>query len=279
MAIDERVLGLALVSVILSALIVFTLAREKTDRPIEILENRFPSVMPAAETTFSFSIMARQRLEDVRISFCAVTPAYPVQADLLVPMRQYRSDEGPSEVLENLARLTWFRNRTSALGIEPDEIDRTISAGNSQLRMLLLDYTNPLRAILGQNATSKVPLIYGATVNETGHPCYLEGGPNFFPFPELNINVLTISHNEDEKRYVPTDKIRKGSGQLQVSEAPRGIVEFRDVAKDDTITVIATVEPRTFSPPSSRKDIALIQLIRIYINGDPYGEPILNVVR
>jgi len=279
MAIDERILGLAFVSLLLSGLIVFTLAREKADRPIELLKNQFPSVMPAAETTFSFALVARERIADIRLEFYMVTPAYPVQADLVEPRKQYQAQDGPLDVLANVARLGWFRNRTASVGLVPEEISRTVTVGKSQFRLLLQDYTTPLHAILGENATLKVPLIYGAMINETGYACYLEGGPNFFAFPELNINVLTISHNEDEKRYVPLDKIWEGSGQLPLSEAPRGVVEFKSVAKDDTMTVILTVEPKTFSPPSSRRDVALIQLIQIYLDGELYDEPVVNVVR
>jgi len=278
MVIDQRVIGLALVSLILSALVVFTLARETPDRPLEILKNQYPTVLPAGETAFSFAVVVREKLPGLKILFSVVTPAYPAQGDLIDPQKQYRSQDTPQDVLANLARLGWFRNRTSSLGIEPNELSRPISVGKSQFRMLLQDYAASLGAVLGENATLNVPLIFGAMINETGYACHLEGEPGFFHLPEVNINVLTISCNEDEKKYVQDEKVWEGSGQLPLSQAPRGVVEFQSLARDDIITVIITAEPRTFAAPSYRKDVALIQVIRIVVDGQLYDEPIVNVV-
>ncbi len=279
MALDKRVIGLALMSLIVSALIVFTLAGERADQPVEILKNQYPSVLPAGETTFTFSLVARQRIANLEIRFLTATPVVPGQGDLVDPDLRYGPGDTPRQVLANVAKLVWFTNRSAALGIHPYEIAGTFEHGDAQSAFLLQDYSIPLQAVLGEDAALVPPLVFGAIMNETGHARYLEGRPDFFAFPGLNINVLTISHNDDEVRYVPDEKVWEGSDRLPMSQAPRGTLKLRSVERDDTVTVIATIDPKTFPPPSYRKDIALIQVILIYVDGDLFGEPIVNVVR
>ena len=112
-------------------------------------------------------------------------------------------------------------------------------------------------------------------INETGGNLYLEGYTDFTLDPEVNIEILSIAHNEKETRFVPKDQVWEEAGRLPLSEAPRGFLEFESVKKDDTLTVIYTVE--TLPRPASR--ISMIQLVKIYVNGELLDEPVVNLVR
>ena len=56
MKVDKRIVGLATVSVILSTLIMFTIAGERIDEPVEILKNDYPPSWRRIERRPSLSL-------------------------------------------------------------------------------------------------------------------------------------------------------------------------------------------------------------------------------
>jgi len=277
----HRLVALAFVSLVISGLLVFTFAEEKSDQPVEILRNEYPKTLPQGETTFSFSLVAREDLARLEIRFASVTTKDLSPDELIDPDIQENITD-PEDLLDNVMRNVWFVEKTAELGIEPVEDRMEIDIQGSDFDLLVRDYTDMITchlgpSLLGQNVTRNVPLIFGVFMNETNHQ-YLEGKLDFFPVPTLNIKALTISHNENETRYIPDDDVWEGSDRLPISSAPRGLAVFESVDRDDTVTVVITVEPGSFSRATD-SPIAMLHLISIYIDGERYSEPIANILR
>ncbi len=95
----------------------------------------------------------------------------------------------------------------------------------------------------------------------------MEGRPSFCPG---TVKLLSISHNERKQTYVPDLQVSYGSEELPLSVAPRGVVEFRSVKKDDTVSIVMNIEPFAGF---------VLQIVKIYADGELYDEPIVNVVR
>lgn len=278
MHLDKRVAGLGAISLILSTLLILTIAGERADEPIEILENDYPKILSRGQTTFSLSLVARRDFETIQVQFTSATPVAVDVTDLVDPRREYGPGDEAGDVFDNMLKYDWFRNRTKGLGIAPESYSRSLTVGATDFHAEVVDYSSVMAYLVGHDATLGVPLVYIAMMNEAGDYHYLEGFSEFIVAPERNIKSLSISHNDNETKYVVEDRIREGSDLLPVWEAPRGILEFRQVKKDDTVTAIMTVEP-LYIPSALGSDLALVQMMKIYLDGELYGDPIINVVR
>jgi hypothetical protein len=273
---------LAFVSLVLSGLLVFTFAGEKPSEPIEILRNQYPQILPLGKSTFGFSMVARNEFERVELRFAILVPRDLLEDELIDPERQFDEGSLPDDILNNVERLSWFVESTSNLGIEPDAVDRTIVVEGREYDLVVEDYSDILARrlgpdLLGRNVTANVPLAYAAMANGT-HYQYLEGSLDFFVKPTVNIRSLMVAHNDNETRYIPDDDVWEGSDNLPISRAPRGVIGFESVEADDTITVVIEAEPLQF-PAATEGPVALMQMVQVYLDGQPYGDPIINPVR
>jgi hypothetical protein len=265
---DKRVLGIALVSLILASLLILSIAGEAVDQPVEILENMHPTFVTPGRSTFTFSLVARESFEKVQIRFIWATPAKLDALAKVDPSWEAQPGDGPEDVFGNVLKLAWFQNKTSRLGIQPDEFGGSMDVDDSDHAFIIYDYSDIIDYLSGRNATKGLPMTFTAIINETRATNYYEGFTDFIDNPMSNIEILSISHNEKEVRYVPPEQVQEDTGRFPVSEAPRGFVEFDSVEKDDTLTVVFTVE-------AVQK---MIQMIRVYLDGEPFEEPIINVI-
>ena len=287
MKIDKRIVGLALVSVILSTLIMLTIARERIDQPIEILKNDYPMLLEEnRKGTFSFAMVTRKKFENVQIRFSVLSQQTLKYGEMLDPKRKFNTSDTAEDVLGNVVKVGWMRNQTGPLGIEPEEYDYTLVLGGVPNRLLIYDYSNILESLSGRESAVGTALTYAAMIDENGEAYYFEGGSDFFFSPSEDIISLSTSHNADERNFLPDDQIWNGSNRLPLSEAPiGGILDFKGVDKDDTFTVIFTVEPEEIpgasgsAPPPNRKDVAMLQLVRVYLDGEVFDPPIVNAVK
>jgi hypothetical protein len=287
--IDKRIVGLALVSVILSTLIMVTIARERIDQPVEILKNDHPDVLEQSrKATFSFAMVARKKCENLQIRFSILSLKALKFNEMIDPKREYNTSSKAEDVLENIVKLGWLRNETSLLGIGPEVFDLTVNLEGVPNRMLIHDYSSIIDSLSGREAILGAPLTYAAIIDENGEEYYLEGISDIFFNPLENVISLSTSHNAEEQNYLPDDQIWEGSNRVPLSEAPEGgILTYSDVEKDDTFTVIFTVEadranlPEGFgsSPSPDRKQVGLAQMISIYLDGALYDEPIMNMIK
>jgi hypothetical protein len=286
--IDKRIVGLALVSVILSTVIMVTIARERIDSPVEILKNDYPSLLEESrKSTFSFAMVARKKVENLQFRFSVLAQKTLKYAEMIDPRKEYNVTDSPDDVLDNVVKLSWLRNETESLGIEPEKYNYTFHFQGAEMQMLLYDYSAILEGISGRGVL-EVPLMFGAIIDSNGEAYYLAGESDFFFAPEENIISLSTSHNAEESNYLPDDQIWEGSNRLPLSEAPGGgVLDYESVDKDDTFAVIFTVEadsenlPEGFGslPSPTRKPISVIQMVRVYLDGEIFDEPIYNVIQ
>jgi hypothetical protein len=266
-----------------------TIARERVDQPVEILKNDFPSLIEESrKATFSFAMVARKKFQNLQIRFTVLSLRNVRYGDLIDPMRKFNTSDTAEDILANIVKLSWLENETTLLGIEPDEYNQTLWLDGVASRLLLVDYSYILEQLSGRNSILGNPLTYGAIIDENGEAYYLEGVSDFFFTPQENIISLSTSHNAEEQNYLPDDQIWEGSNRLPLSEAPAGgVLDYVGVDKDDTFTVIFTIEadssnlPPGFgsSPSSAKKDLSMLQIIRIYLDGELFEEPIINIVK
>jgi len=285
--VDKRILGLAAVSVILSTLIMLTIARERIERPVEILKNDYPSIVEEGrKSTFSFAMVARQKFENLQIRFSMMNTLNLKYAQMVDPKISFNATNQPKEVIENIVKLGWLLNETTLMELEPEKFNQTFQYQNTECRMLVYDFGNVLESVTGRDVALAAPMIYGAVIDGNGAAYYLGGESDFFFTPQENMLSLSISHNADEQNYLPDDQIWEGSKRLRLSEAPvGGVLDYGPVGKDDTFTIIFTVEPDSrympdgFGITGSDRPISFVQMIRIYLDGELYGEPIINVMQ
>ena len=277
MELDKRVAGLAAVSVILSTLIVLTTAGEKIDKTIEILKNKYEE--ESMEATCSFALVTRKKFENVQIRFSVMSQITLKRAEMVDPEKKYNASDSPDDMLDNMAKLSWLRNQTAFMGIEPERFSHTFQFEGVDYRMTIHDYSNLVASMFGREVALAVPLIFGAIIDENGEAYYLTGNSDFFFNPEDNIISLRISRNTDEYNYVRDDQIWEGPNCLPISEAPKGgMLDYESVKRDDTLSVSFTAGFRSM-PPTAGKGISRIQMIKIYLDGEIFDQPIINVVR
>lgn len=272
-----RHIGLAFICLVISCLLLLTFTSDRPEEPIEILGNDYPKILSLGRSTFSLSVMAREQLQRLELRFFVLTPRNLVSDDLVVPDRQCNSS---ADLLDNVRKLVWFEETNSDIGILPEEFFEETTIEGSRYGILLRDYSDVLGSrvgpsLLGGNLSSSAPLVFAAIANDTLQQ-YLEGSSGFFVSPEVNLKSLSISHNEELTKYIPDDEVREGS--LPISQAPGASVVFESVGVDDTITVAFGVEPLRFSRDSDGPAL-MLQMIRVYVDGESFGDPIVNVLR
>jgi hypothetical protein len=282
---DSRVIGLAVISLIVSALIVFSFAREVVDQPVEIIKNEIPSI---GETIFTFALVAREDIENLELRFLFLVPDHRVRAEELVDPDAFGlvSDSfpsiggyniepggGPEDVLDNILRLGWFKEKMANLNIAPEEDLAKIEFAGSEYDLLYVDYSQIMDYVIGANETANLPLVYAALTNSTGHSLYMEGSSAFYSW--LGTKNIAISHNEKKTTYVLEHQLTGVPDELPLSAAPRGTPIFESVERDDTISIVINIDPLA---EGIYNRLFYLQIIKVYADGELYGEPILNVL-
>ena len=283
---DSRVIGLAVISLIVSALIVFSFAKEVVDQPVEIIKNEIPSV---GETIFTFALVAREDIENLELRFLFLTPDHRVRAEEMVDpdafvrvsdpppsIGGYHIEAGssPEDVLANIRRLGWFKERMANQNIVPEEDTTKIEFAGSEYDLLYVDYSQIMDYVIGANETANLPLVYAALINSTGHSLYLEGSSAFYSW--LGTKQVVISHNDQKTTYVLEHQLTGASDELPLSAAPRGTPVFESVKRDDTISVVINIDPLA---EGVLNRLLYLQIIKVYADGELFDEPIVNVLR
>jgi len=283
---DSRVIGLAVISLIVSALIVFSFAKEVVDQPVEIIKNEIPSI---GETIFTFALVAREDIENLELRFLFLDPDHRVRAEELVDpdafgrvndpfpsIGGYYIEPGgdPEDVLANIRRLGWFKEKMANQNIVPEEDRTKIEYADSEYDLLYIDYSQIMDYVIGANETANLPLVYAALTNGTGHSLYMEGSSAFYSW--LGTKQITISHNENKTSYVLEHQLSGNPGELPLSAAPRGTPVFESVKRDDTISVVINIDPLA---EGLLNRLFYLQIIKVYADGELFDEPVVNVLR
>ncbi len=278
MGVNTKAIGLAAVSLILSGLTVVTLATTRAKDPIEVLDNQHPAIHRSGDEAFySLAVLARNKHDRVSLEFSMLMLKRLDSSQMIDPKKEYDSTSVPEDVLGNSRKLAWLRNRTKALGLEPERFARTLKIRETLLSLSVEDY-GVLKQILGQETILDQPLVFCAAVDRDGKAYYMEGVSDFFYQPETNIKTMGIIHGEEETLYVPDGQATGGSERLPLSQAPRGYVEFESARRDDTIKVFFTVKSRSLPRGFYTEIISFLQIIKIRLNGKLCCDPIVNIM-
>lgn len=261
---DRRVVGLALVSLTISALVVFSFAKEAYDQPVEIIRNQFPT---AGGTAYTFALVARKDIENLEVRFAILSKEELRDEEMVDPEMEFGPGSRPEDILANVRRLIWFKERMEAQGILPEGCSGSVRVGNSDYDLVCFDYGRILDHLLGTNETLNLPTIHGALVNSTGHHYYMEGKSRFTTGA---IKSLAVSHNEMKVTYVPDAEAEEGSEGVPLSEGPRGVLYHQSLHKDDTVSLVIAIEPFAGFE---------VRIISIYADGKLCGEPIIDVMK
>jgi len=276
--VERRVLGLAAVSMILSSLIVASVSKERAAEPVEVLKNEFPEISQPGGGAFSFSAVFRRSVEQAQLRFYALYSAVYPASELVDPDRVFNETSSPEDMIMNVKAFKWFSEKASAIGLLPEDVAADVKIGGDDYRLLLHDYSRVLEAVCGNETTAGVSPVFGCVMNRSGSGYYLVGGPGFFSAANGTLLRLTISAAGVERRYVPDDQVKPASGELPLSEAPTGVLTFRNVDKDDVVNVVFSVRGGALPRPT-KTPIAMIQMIKIYVDAKLTGEPKLNIIK
>lgn len=244
-----------LIVLISSALVVFSLAHEKIDSPVELLKNVFPKKLfsEASVTTteimdFSFSVSARRDVEMLEIQYATLVQVEPVFVTGTQPEGSLK------EIAEDILPIRTLLDETENSYVPHETIEVKVSYRDFTYDGLFYDfplvrlYSNPDTS--GQVYTSFLVLRNGTGI------IYLEGISDFFlnrlggfvgvDFPggkELRsaISRLQIRRNENMTSYSSAEELPEG--WKDIAETPAfGRVTFADVLRNDTFSVDFTVE-------------------------------------
>jgi len=244
-----------LIVLISSALVVFSLAHEKIESPVELLKNVFPkklfseaSVTTTERMDFSFSLSARRDMKLLEIQYATLVQVEPVF------VTGARPEGSLEEIAQGILPVRALLDETENSYVPYEAIEVKASYRNFTFDGLFYDfplvrlYSDPDTS--GQVYTSFLILRNGTDI------IYLEGISDFFlnklggfvgvEFPggkELRsaISSLRIRRNENMTSY--SSAVEVPDGWKDIAETPPfGRVTFADVLRNDTFSVDFTVE-------------------------------------
>ena len=253
--VDSSLVSIMLIVLISSALVVFSLAHEKIESPVELLKNVFPkklfseaSVTTTERMDFSFSLSARRDMKLLEIQYATLVQVEPVF------VTGARPEGSLEEIAQGILPVRALLDETENSYVPYEAIEVKASYRNFTFDGLFYDfplvrlYSDPDTS--GQVYTSFLILRNGTDI------IYLEGISDFFlnklggfvgvEFPggkELRsaISSLRIRRNENMTSY--SSAVEVPDGWKDIAETPPfGRVTFADVLRNDTFSVDFTVE-------------------------------------
>jgi len=253
--VDSSLVSIMLIVLISSALVVFSLAHEKIESPVELLKNVFPkklfseaSVTTTERMDFSFSLSARRDMKLLEVQYATLVQVEPVF------VTGARPEGSLEEIAQGILPIRALLDETENSYVPYEAIEVKASYRNFTFDGLFYDfplvrlYSDPDTS--GQVYTSFLILRNGTDI------IYLEGISDFFlnklggfvgvEFPggkELRsaISSLRIRRNENMTSY--SSAVEVPDGWKDIAETPPfGRVTFADVLRNDTFSVDFTVE-------------------------------------
>jgi hypothetical protein len=273
-----------LIVLITSALVVFSLAREKIDSPVVLLKNIYPPVLYSQASVrtkqrmdFSMSLAARRNMEVLEVQYSTLVQTDPIF------VRENVTTAGIALIAEAISPISTLSQATDSGDLPPEVTEVQASIGNLSYRGLFYDF--PVGRLYSHPSIS--PEVYTSflVLEDQDEVLYFEGISDFFlhrlggyvdiDLPEedqgeSSIAQLRIRRNSEVVSY--SSSVDAPSGWKEMSGAPEfGRVTFNDVRKDDTFSVDFTVE----IPKRPQKWSA--QVIRIYADGE-LSDILVNII-
>ncbi len=271
---DASLISIILIVLITSALVVFTLAQEDIESPVEVLKNIYPEKMysQASVTTrekmdFSFTVAARREMKSLEIQYVTLIETDP-------PATSLQPGSPLEQIAENISTIATLSRESQNPYLEREVRPLDVHFQNTNYQGLFYDFP-VVRYYSTSDTTDQVVTSFLILDNGT-NILYFEGISDFYihrlgryastsiPAEERNrssIDGLRIRRNENVTYFSSAPDVP--SDWLPITSVPeKGRVVFRDVEKHDTFSIDFTIEiPRRPAGVSGH-------VIRVYADGE-----------
>jgi len=274
--ISREYAGVVLIAIVFSTVLTSFMIGEKPKRLVEIIRNDAPPLNSGSDEKFGYSLtlVFRRDFDEVRVDF-AWFRGMPL---LLVPGANETGIATLDAALPGLLKMKTMNDLLSRFGVGPERIGKEYLRGYwpQAEDILLLDYSKALSAGM-KDQSNLVHAIYIFVLKDSKISGYYEGVADFFPEREWrevgggNLKPVrdprsggSIEFGLDENRtkYVsPGEKKLYPELPSLSGLPPYGELVFRNVKKDQRLTVMTFIQGRTLAFRSQR------ELIRVYLDG------------
>lgn len=266
-------IGIVLIALTASTIVTLMLIGEVSEDRVEVLENKHPKGLGHdSRNTFSLALIAREPLTSVVIEVSALRELDTTTME--VEMGQFGR-----EAMMELEPISTMMEMCNQIGVEPEEFEMEDVVRNKTTQDLyVFDFTDALADINGNVVSGYddwgLTTVYAGFFNESGMS-YLYGGvSDFFFMRNSTITELSVEFNDDKKVYKRLKELSPSeiaSGVPDMLDAPPlGMVEFRDLEKDDTMRLAFSID-RSSVPNQDINEFRLLdgfELIEISCNGE-----------
>jgi len=269
--IDRRLLAVLATTGILSTALVSLLFHEKAGKPIEILRQDWNLpldgerlLIPTQEGRFAYTLSMI-----IRRPFAELEMRFAVLENQSVPYTISLDGGSPKEKIAEIPEIgqivATFQECQQSYRTEFTELDMALEWRGHDYRAVLLDMTEAFQLLAPAEVPRNLSSVHAFLFNEDGRlsQCY-RGCPDFFIQREVAMVDLTIQRNENVTKYA--QRASEATGMLPLASAPPlGWLRFRDLKKDDRISVTIA-----FNPAQIRTRKALLQVVAFYVDGRYY---------
>ncbi len=266
-------IGIVLIALTASTVVTLMLIGEVSEDRVEVLENKHPKGLSHdSRNTFSLALIAREPLTSVVIEVSALRKLDTRTMDL--EMGQFGR-----EAMMELEPISTMMEMCNQIGVEPEEFEMEDVVRNKTTQDLyIFDFTDALANVDGSIVSGYddwgLTTVYAGFFNESGMS-HLYGGVNdFFFMRNSTITELSVEYNDDKEVYKRLKELSPSeiaSGVPDMLDAPPlGMVEFRDLEKDDTMRLAFSID-RSSVPNQDINEFKLLdgfELIEISCNGE-----------
>lgn len=258
-----------------STVLTMFIARERAERSIEILENRYPAVVGHDQTnTFSLGLIARKKISLLQLE---VTSLHLVDlSDMEIDAGSFGKDGMTS--IDQVSTLFALAESAQSAGVgrAPVEFEmKQVKRNKTSYEVYIIDFTACLlplidEAVLGGYSAPGVTTVYAGVFNETGLAYLYVGFRDYFPARNNTITELTVALNDEEDAYTAVKELSSleiEGGALTLLDAPGlGTLNFHDLVKDDTVRLSFSVDRSAASYEDN------LQIVRIFVDGEAEKE-------
>jgi len=273
MIISREYLGIVLVAVVFSTILTLFVIGEKPDKPVEILRNDFPEVLLLGSDEkfgYAFSLVFRRNFDEVKLKF-----SWFRSMDMLAT--DNTSGNTFDEALPKLLKIKLLDQFLSDFNAVPERIDGNFwPEAFPDAETVILDYSGPISAGMKDEFYLIHPT-YMFVLKDDKITAYYEAIADYFPEREWRefgggsakpvrdprtSGTVEFGLDENRTKYVSLGEKRLMPELHSVYELPPyGELTFRNVKKDQRVTVMTFVSGRALGFSSQK------EMIRVYLDG------------
>jgi hypothetical protein len=255
---------------IMSTALVSLFFHEGVVEPIEILRQdwNLPTengrlLIPGQEGRFAYTlaIVARQSLAELKLAF-AILVNDSREFNLTIGNGQNHLDaitDIPHMGDYLKTHLSYAEATQMGYCYSKIDVDEPVPG-----ELHILDLTESISALTSQEELKGVPSIHAFLFFDDELHQHYHGFPDFFLLRDSAIVDLTIQVNDNLTKYSQRASPATGTVSMDLSP-PNGILHFRDLKRDDRVSITIAFNPARLSLKSG-----LLQVVSIEVNAEPY---------